>query len=99
VQLVCLASIRIDSQFSHALGEVEKGIQLFNEMQQFGITYNEHCARTILVILLDQEHYDHATFLIHKFLDSGDKTILSPYFWNVILKFYGRTDRLKDLKV
>lgn len=83
-----------------ATGDVENAITLFNEMQQLGIAYDEHCVRAMILLLLNQNYYDHATFLIQKFIDADDQTVLtSPYFWNVIFKFYVRTGRLNELKL
>jgi hypothetical protein len=54
----------------------------------------------MMVILLSQNHYEHATFLIQKFVDSADQNIMtSPFFWNVIFKYYVRPGRLNELNV
>jgi pentatricopeptide repeat protein len=78
-------------------GDVEKGIELFNDMQQIGVQYNETTARTVLTLLLNNNAVDSAVFLIQNILERNNKDILSVYFYNLLVKYFVRTQNLHRL--
>jgi len=80
-------------------GDVEKGIELFNDMQQIGVQYNEITARAIITLLLNNNAVDRAVYLIQTFLDRNNKDILSVYFYNLLIKYFVRTQNLHLLSL
>jgi pentatricopeptide repeat protein len=78
-------------------GDVEKGIELFNDMQQIGVQYNEVTARTVLTLFLNNNAVDSAVFLIQNILERNNKDILSVYFYNLLIKYFVRTQNLHRL--
>lgn len=63
-------------------GDVERGIELFNDMQQVGVRYDETTARTILTLFLNNNALESAIFLIQNILERNDKV------QNIFLCFY-----------
>jgi len=80
-------------------GDVEKGIELFNDMQQIGVQYNESTARTILTLFLNNNAVDSAVYLIQNILERNNKDILSVYFYNLLVKYFVRTQNLHRLNL
>lgn len=62
-------------------GDVEKGIELFNDMQQIGVQYNETTARTILTLFLNNNAVDSAIYLIQNILERNNKVFRIHYFY------------------
>jgi len=80
-------------------GDVIKGIELFNEMQQHGIKYDDVALRTLLILAINNNAIDTAIFLIQHVLNKDDKTILTLTFWTLINKYFNRTNKLHLLKL
>jgi len=78
-------------------GDVEKGIELFNDMQKIGVHYNDTTARTILTLFLNNNAVDSAVYLIQNILERNNKDILSVYFYNLLVKYFVRTQNLHRL--